>query len=505
MAFASYVIFKYIVPSMSKSLKKNYISAVLNQVLSAVIQTVALFYISRALAAPEIGEYSYAVSVCSYFILLSNLGFVAYGQREIAFLRDDKDAYSKVFAELFCLKLIISAVVMSAYAAFIFLFAKDKLLYTIIIIQIVNSMLDISWLYTGLEKFGTVMIRTLVIRIIYFIATILFVKGPEDFYIYAAIESMNLLGVSLSLFMGLRKLVRKPSGKLDIWRHFIPVLSLFVPSVAVQIYTILDKSMLGIFSGGVYTENGYYELSQNFVKGSLLLVTTLANVSAPRIAYELARNNMQTVKKQMYDSYRFAWFSVIPIIIVIYFIAPRVVPLFYGPGYDKVIVLVRVLLPLLMAMGLSTISGSQFLVPARKVRYYNISLAIGAAVNFILNFMLIPHLQSVGASIGSVAAEFSVLLTQLVFISHLGILKIRRILGYGMKYILAGLMTSAFLIYMDDFIPFSVLGIFEDIIIGLAVYLAILFILRDRLMIDSVRKLFRRSGSLHKEDGNGKA
>ena len=151
MAFASYVIFKYIVPSMSKSLKKNYISAVLNQVLSAVIQTVALFYISRALAAPEIGEYSYAVSVCSYFILLSNLGFVAYGQREIAFLRDDKDAYSKVFAELFCLKLIISAVVMSAYAAFIFLFAKDKLLYTIIIIQIVNSMLDISWLYTGLE------------------------------------------------------------------------------------------------------------------------------------------------------------------------------------------------------------------------------------------------------------------------------------------------------------------------------------------------------------------
>ena len=484
---------------MSKSLKKNYLSAISNQALTAIIQTVALFYISRALEAGEIGAYSYATSICSYFVLVSNLGFLAYGQREIAFLRDDKSAYTKVFAELFILKIIISSCMIALYLAFVALFAPDKFLYLIVIIQLLNSMLDISWLYTGLEKFGTVAIRTLVIRILYFIATVTFVKDPGDFYKYCLIECMNLCGVSLSLYIRLPRLLGKFSGKLEIKRHLMPVLSLFIPSIAVQIYTVLDKSMIGIFSHGVYAENGYYELSQNFVKGSLLLVTTLANVSAPRIAYELGRNNMHIVKKQMYDSYRFAWFSVIPVIVVLYFVAPRVVPLFYGPGYDKVTTLVRVLLPLLLAMGLSTISGSQYLVPARKVRFYNISLMVGAVINFFMNLILIPKLMSVGASIGSVIAEFSVLITQLVFISYIGILRIRRILRYGLSYLVSGLITAVFLWYIDSYISYTVLGILVDIFFGLTVYFTFLFIIRDRLIIDTIWKLFHRRAK--EEDG----
>ena len=447
---------------MSKSLKKNYLSAVSNQVLTSVIWSVALFYISRALKAEEIGAYSYAVSICSYFILVSNLGFVAYGQREIAFLRDDKSAYTKVFAELFLLKLIISAAVILLYLGFVVLFAPDRILYTIIILQLINSMLDISWLYTGLEKFGTVAIRTTVIRILYFIAIITFVKGPDDFYKYCFIESMNILGVSLSLYIKLPRLLGKFKGRLEIKRHLTPVIALFVPSVAVQIYTVLDKSMIGLLSNGVYTENGYYELSQNLVKGTLILVTTLANVSAPRIAYEISRNNMFVVKKQMYDSYRFAWFSVIPIVVVLYFIIPRVVPLFYGPG------------------------------SARKVRFYNISLMVGAVINFFMNLILIPKLMSVGASIGSVIAEFSVLFTQLVFISYIGILKIRRIFQYGLKYLIAGFATSTFLWYIDDFVSYSVFGVLIDIFLGLFIYLAFLLIIRDRLVIDSIWKLFHR-------------
>ncbi len=478
---------------MSKSLKKNYFSAASNQIMTGVIGSVALFYISRALEAGEIGAYSYASSICSYFILFSNLGFVSYGQREIAFLRDDKSAYTKIFVELLILKVLISSAVIALYICFIAFFAPDKILYTIIIIQLLNSMLDISWLYTGLEKFGTVAIRTLIIRVAYFIAIVTFVKDPGDFYKYCLIESLNLCGVSLSLFIKLPRLLGKFSGKLQIRRHLIPVITLFVPSIAIQIYTVLDKSMIGILSNGVYAENGYYELSQNLVKGGLVLVTTLASVSAPRIAYELGRNNIFVVKKQMYDSYRFAWFSVIPVIVVMYFVIPRVVPLFYGPGYDKVATLGRVLLPILLAMGLSTISGNQYLVPARKVRYYNISLIVGAIVNFFMNLILIPRFMSIGASIGSVIAETCVLITQLVFISHIGILRIRRILRYGITYVISGLLTGCALWYLDRWIQYSVLGLFVDIIVGLAIYIGILFIMHDRLMIDTVWKLFHKT------------
>ena len=477
---------------MSKSLKKNYFSAVSNQVVTAVLQSAALFYISRALGASEIGTYSYASSICSYFVLMSNLGFVAYGQREIAFIRDDKSAYSKVFTELFLLKIIVSSLIIVLYLGFIALFMADRILYAILIIQIVNSMLDISWLYTGLEKFGTVAIRTTIIRIIYFTATIVFVKGPDDFYRYCFIESMNLCGVSLSLYIHLPRLLSRFKGKLQIRRHLIPVLSLFVPSIAVQIYTVLDKSMIGLLSRGAYAENGYYELSQNLVRGSLMLVTTLASVSAPRIAYEIRQNHMHVVKKQMYDSYRFAWFSVIPIVVVMYFLAPRIVPIFYGPGYDKVAVLVRTLLPLLVAMGLSSISGSQYLVPSQLVRFYNISLIVGAVTNFFMNLILIPHLMSIGAAIGSVIAEFCVLITQLIFVSRIGLLRIRRILRYGVPYVITGFAVGAIFWHLDNFIPYTIPGFLAEIILGLAIYIGILLLIRDRLVIDTVWKLIHR-------------
>ena len=209
---------------------------------------------------------------------------------------------------------------------------------------------------------------------------------------------------------------------------------------------------------------------------------------------------MHIVKKQMYDSYRFAWFSVVPVVVVLYFLAPRIVPIFYGPGYDKVVVLIRVLLPLLLAMGLSSISGNQYLVPAKKVRYYNISLIVGAVVNFCLNLTLIPHFLSVGASIGSVAAEFCVLITQLIFISRIGVLRIRRVLRYGISYIVAGLITGLVLWYLDEYIPISVLGLFVDIILGLAIYILILLAIRDRLVIDTAWKLFHKYKNDESED-----
>ena len=236
---------------MSKSLKKNYFSAISNQLLTSIIWSAALFFISRALGAAEIGAYSYATSICSYFVLVSNLGFLSYGQREIAFLRDDKEAYSKVFVELFLLKLLISSAVIALYVGFIIFIAPDKILYTIIIIQILNSMLDISFLYTGLEKFGTVAIRTLFIKVVYFVAIVTFVREPDDFYKYCIIESMGVCGVSISLFIRLPHLLTRFKGKLNIKRHLVPVLTLFVPSIAVQIYTVLDKSMIGLLSGGV--------------------------------------------------------------------------------------------------------------------------------------------------------------------------------------------------------------------------------------------------------------
>lgn len=51
---------------------------------------------------------------------------------------------------------------------------------------------------------------------------------------------------NISLWMYIPKYIEKIQiKKLQIFRHLKPTISLFIPQVAVQIYTVLDKTMIG--------------------------------------------------------------------------------------------------------------------------------------------------------------------------------------------------------------------------------------------------------------------
>ena len=73
-----------------KSVKKNYIYNVLYQVLVMIIPLITTPYLSRTLGAEKIGIYSYTISIITYFILFGSLGIAMYGQREIAYVQDNR-------------------------------------------------------------------------------------------------------------------------------------------------------------------------------------------------------------------------------------------------------------------------------------------------------------------------------------------------------------------------------------------------------------------------------
>ena len=75
-----------------KSLTKNYIYNLIYQVLTLVLPLITTPYLSRVLGATPIGIYSYTYSIVSYFLLFGALGVGLYGQREIAYVSDDKKA-----------------------------------------------------------------------------------------------------------------------------------------------------------------------------------------------------------------------------------------------------------------------------------------------------------------------------------------------------------------------------------------------------------------------------
>ena len=73
-----------------KSIAKNYLYNVSYQILVMILPIITTPYVSRVLGAENIGIYSYTLSITTFFILFGSLGIALYGQREIAYLQEDK-------------------------------------------------------------------------------------------------------------------------------------------------------------------------------------------------------------------------------------------------------------------------------------------------------------------------------------------------------------------------------------------------------------------------------
>lgn len=469
------------------SLHKNYFLQIANTLIVNVIPIFTIPYLTRVLGPDNLGYYSYLASIVSYFVLFANLGSASYGIREVAYSQASKEEYSEKFCSIQLMRTIIGSGVLFVYLIFCLFFNADKIVLFILALNILNVIVDISWFYSGLEDFSTVVRRTMIIKVLYVLALFLTVNSIDDFHRYVLIEVGALICTSISLWKGIRKRIIF-SLKSAPWHHFRNFISFFIPALAIQLYTVVDKTMIGIFAVDTYNENAYYEFAQNIVRSCLFICTALTTVSSPRISFSIASHDYEQMRNRLYFSYRFVWFTALPICVILWFIAPVFVPAYFGPGYDKVAILIRVLCPLVPIIGLSTTSGNQFFMPMDYVKFQSISLITGSIVNICLNLILIPKYASIGASIASVIAEFSVSTMQLVFIHHCDQLKIWKILGSSFKYIIACIVMIIVYSFITPFFSTGIISAAIMALIGVVVYFIILLFFRDDWVCGYIQK-----------------
>lgn len=395
-----------------KSIAKNYIYNVLYEVLAIIIPLVTTPYLSRVLGAERIGVYSYTLSIATYFILFGSLGTATYGKREIAFVQDDKEKRSKAFSEIFFLRLVALSI---SLILFYFTFCSHgnyEIYYKILLLEIIANILDVSWFFQGLEEFKKTVIRNIIIKVISAVCIFIFVRTPDDLWKYFLIYALSTLVGNMSLWLYLPKYVIKQKlNELCIKKHLKPTILLFVPQIATQIYTVLDKTMIGAIIVDK-SEVGLYEQSQKIIKILLTLATSLGTVMMPRIAFSYAKGEVSKIKRYMEKSFSFITMLAFPMMTGIISISCHFVPIFYGDGFEKVKTLLCVISPIIIFIGLSNVIGTQYLLPTKQQKKYTLSVVCGAIVNFGLNLLLIPKYASVGASIATVFAELAVTTVQ---------------------------------------------------------------------------------------------
>ena len=276
--------------------------------------------------------------------------------------------------------------------------------------------------------------------------------------------------------------VSKPKLEtLRPFRNIRTVLSLFLPTIAIQVYTVLDKSMLGWFTEGTF-ENGYYEQSMKLSKLTLAFITSLVGVMVPRIGYLFEKNDHEQIRAYMYRSYSFVWFLSVALCFGIIGISDNFVPWFFGPGYDKVAGLLKISSFLIIIIGFGSTNGGQYFVPTRRQNLFTYSVMAGAVINFSMNIFLIRMYQSYGAMFASVVAEIAV--TSIQFWLMRREISVVRVVKSGINYIIAGVIMLAVLVFMSRSLTPSAVHTFTMIFTGAAVYMALLFVLRDKFVLE---------------------
>ena len=463
-----------------KSFAKNYVFNLIYQIVAIALPLVTTPYLSRVLGADGIGRYSFAQSIVSYFALVAALGTTLYGQRQVAKVKNDPVLRSQLFWELFIFRFVGVALACLVYCLSIMPNLGDPLLYAVAAIEILTVALDITWFYQGVESFGVIAAGTTLGRLIAMICVFCFVKTREDLVLYVCLYCASILLGNLLCWLGLKRYLVRPRGvRLRVLVHLLPALALFASQFAMQVYTVLDKTMIGLITGSDF-ENGYYEQSQKLIKVLIALVTSLGAVMASRVAVLWNSERKKEVYPLLYGSFRLIFALGLPMAAGVALILSRFVPLFYGGGFEPVIPIIFVLACMFPILGCSNVIGIQYLVPTGREKWLTLSVLCGAGVNVILNLFFIWQWQALGAAIASVVAELAVTAVQFFIVrKEISLAKVLKLL---LRYAVFTAVMGGIGYLLYRIAPGGALGIAVIVLPCVLLYGGLLVVTRDPIL-----------------------
>lgn len=425
------------------SLKKNLLYQTAHKLLISAAPLLTTPYLSRVLGASKLGVFSYEQSVVNFFLLFAMLGISNYGVRTIAAERKKDGDVSRVFWNIYAIQFTSSSLMALLYVGYILLFVTDNAAVAWAFLSyLIGDMLDVSWFFYGMEEINITAMRGMAIKILSVFSVFLFVHSPEDIWVYAFIVAGGTALGQIAIWPAFLKRVRyeKPAFS-EIRKHIKPILLLFVPLAAISVYHIMDKIMLGLISDEL--NSGYYYNADKVVNIPIVLITGIHAVFLPRCSNLLATDEGGE-KTRAFQSEAMMMTNAMAAALAcgIAAVSDEFVPVFFGAGYEACVLLIKVFACVMIAKSFSSAMRSLYIIPAKKDKIYIVSVFFGALINLIANFILmyVFRLGALGATIGTLLAEGSVALLDVILVNKkLPGMKVLRAVASGAIFFVAGI------------------------------------------------------------------
>lgn len=459
---------------VKESISKNFLLQFLYQGLILIIPLILSPYLTRILQEAALGVYSYTNSIAYYFVVLSMLGITRYGQRIVSQNSSDEIKLRKFFWSLFIIHVIVSFFSVCLFACFILFFGENyRIIYLIQIFYILCAMFDVTWLFYGLGDFKSVVVKNTFVKILECILIFIFVNTPSDLWKYALISTLGLLfGQMIMLPKAMRTVPFILVHKSDCLPHVKPLLIFSISVIAVSLYTVFDKILLGIMTSE--SNVAFYEYSNRIITIPKIIIGVVNTVVFPYTCKLVKEGNISIQRK--YIEYSFLIVSLIGMgsFWGLLSIGEQFALFYYGDSFRICGSVMMCLSPIIYIIGVGDVIRTQYMIPNHMDKMFNLCILLNAIINIIISVLLIPSLGIYGAVIGTVSAELSGLVYQLTICNKF--INTRQILQSAMPFLFMGAIMYI-LIKVLHLCNFSgVEGLLIEILFGGIVYLILCFV-----------------------------
>ena len=482
------------------SIKTNAIFNVLRKLMTLIFPLITFPYSSRILLPEGIGKVSFARSFIEYFITIATLGIYTYGIRETAKVRDDRIQLSKVSKEILTINMVSTCI---AYLLlFIAMLSIPKLAYyrsllIIISAKILFSALGLEWLYGGMEDYKYITGRAFVFQIISVILLFAFVHKPEDYLIYASIAVISNVGSHVCNWIHSGKYIDLfIRTKLELKRHLKPIFTMFAMAEVSKIYLVLDVTMLGFLCGD--WDVGIYTSATKINRIVLHMITAIGVVVIPRLAYYIKKDDKAKFQELVYKNFDMFFLLSIPSAIGLCLVGKAAILAFSGEKFMAAVPVMRIMNPIIVITGIGSVVGTQTFIPMGKEKLVLYALLIGSVCNIALNFILIPRYHAGGAAVATLISQCVLSGTEFFWCRK--IVDLRKVARYFLLYLGNSLVMAVGVFVCVKLVPGLWTNTIVAICVGMAIYGVLLFIEKNRFVMDFIKVLKRRINYEHRAD-----
>ena len=450
---------------MNKKIRVNIGLQTIYQILNTCLPLFTAPYLARVLGAVQQGVFSYTQSIVNYFVLFAMLGITNHGTRYIAERQSNKEERGKAFINIYLIQLVASILMSVLYVVYIIGFCSENRLVALMqILAIIACIFDINWFFFGIEAFEITVSRNIIIRLFSVFLIFFLVREQRDLWIYTLLMVGSTLINNVVLWFYLPKYIKFSSPNfIEIRKNLKPIIVLFVPILGMSIYHVMDKTMLGLLSD--YENCGYYYNADKIINIPMGIISGISTVLFPRMVIILNEKSKEEFSLMFSKCMEGIILVSVAMMFGIAAVSNEFVPLFFGPGFESCITLIIVLAPIMIIKSVSTTIRYQFLIPNNQENVFMISVFVGAFVNVISNWICIPKLGAMGAVIGTLLAELTACVIQIIFVQRQ--VNLFKVFKDSLPYVVMGLlMYICVRLLADCFFVKGVLLIIFEVFVG---------------------------------------